>query len=285
MEGEIAAVGPRSGGPVLPGRSRSFLIRPAATPKADEGTAVGGYIVGAWFRACRFRRMPFGGSRGSIAAMSVLSRAIESPFAPVGWQPEAMARLDERHLVVWSEDAPARSRFAASFQQFLGSQPETDVCPFYGSFMTDLDSFCHQLERVMPVGRLDRRVDGPHGVTSALRSRESITGRSIGRSRYIIWNDADALLLADKSLFGRLIDAIAGVSAEWEYASDDLLLIQRCVLVGGPALAEYAAEPFGQMRVWAQDAGCKRGGRPFWQVVTGLERPPVDVDRVENLMF
>jgi hypothetical protein len=126
--------------------------------------------------------------------MTVLAGHFDAPFPAVDWQPEAMALLDERHLAVWTHAQSRKSQFAASLGQFLGSQHETDVVTLYGRYITDLESFCHQLERAIPVDRLERRLDGTDSVTDALRSRQTLRGRSVARSRYLIWNDADVLL-------------------------------------------------------------------------------------------
>lgn len=212
--------------------------------------------------------------------MTVLAGHFDAPFPAVDWQPEVMALLDERHLAVWSHAQSRRTHFAASLAQFLGSQRETDVVTLYGRFIGDLESFCHQLERSIPVDRLERRLDGTDSVTDALRSRESVRGRCVARSRYIVWNDADVLLKADPGLFGRLIDAMLGVCAEAEYASEDLLLIQRCVFVGGAGLADYAEDATGQFRAWLPDGL----GEPFWALVTGVEAPQVRVAHIDELM-
>ncbi|USN99770.1 MAG: hypothetical protein H6810_03675 [Phycisphaeraceae bacterium] len=212
--------------------------------------------------------------------MSLLAGQFDAPFPAVDWQPEVMALLDERHLGVWSHAQSRRSHFAASLAQFLGSQRETDVVTLYGRFIKDIEAFCHQLERSIPVDRLERRLDGTDSVTDALRSRESVRGRSVARCRFIVWNDADVLLRADPDLFGRLVDAMLGVSAEAEYASEDLLLIQRCVFVGGAALAEYAERPDGQFRSWLPDGL----GEPFWALVTGVDEPQLKMSHIDELM-
>lgn len=211
--------------------------------------------------------------------MSVLSRYEEAAFGAVEWQPEVMARLDDDHLVAWSPHALTRTRFAATLQQFLGSQPDTDVCNFYGRYIADLEGFCHQLERMLPAPPLNRRIDGPRGVTESLRSRFSFRGRSIARQRFYVWHDADHLIEHDADLFGRLADALMGVAAEAEYVSDDLLMIQRCVFIGGDALQKYASDHRGQLRSWRAD----RFGEPFWAVVTGLDQPPVQVAEIASL--
>lgn len=212
--------------------------------------------------------------------MSVLGRHVDAAFAAVDWQPDVMALLDDAHLAAWSLDQTTRTRFAASLQQFLGAQPDTDVCNFYGQYIRDLDGFCHQLERVLPAPPLERRIDGPRGITESLRSRFGFRGRSIARQRFYVWHDADELIRADRGLFGSLVDALAGVAAEAEFVSDDLLMIQRCVFIGGEAMLDYARDTRGQFRAWRPDAF----GAPFWSVVTGLEAPPMTVSEIESLI-
>lgn len=212
--------------------------------------------------------------------MTVLAGHLDAPFPAVDWQPETMALLDERHLSVWTHAQTRKSQFAASLAQFLGSQRETDVVTLYGRYIVDLESFCHQLERAIPVDRLERRLDGTDSVTEALRSRQTLRGRSVARSRYIVWNDADVLLKANPELFGGLVDAMLGVCAEAEYASEDLLLIQRCIFIGGATLADYGDEPEGQFKSWLPDGL----GEPFWALVTGVPTPDVKSVHIDELM-
>lgn len=186
-----------------------------------------------------------------------------------GWQPDVVQLLDENHLVAWSNHPRLRLDFGSSLGRFLAAQSDTEVCNFYGRYVTCLDSFCHQLERLINGPSLVRRIDGPRGVTSLLRSRDPSGPARPSRFRYYIWHDADVLLRQDRRLFGRLVDALAGVAAESEYVSDDLLLIQRCVFVGSEQLQVYADDPSGQFRQWMTD----EFDEPFWQVVTGLEAP------------
>lgn len=211
--------------------------------------------------------------------MSILARHSESPFRAVDWEPEVAALLDERHLAAWSSVARRRVHFAACLSQFLGAQPDTEICPIFGRFITDLDSFCHQVERLIPGIPVQRRIDGPDGLTALLRSRHTWRFRPASKFRYFVWNDADVLIRHDHRLFGRLADAMMGVAAECEFASDDLLLIQRAVFVGGPMLDLYAQGPQGQLRSWYQDDL----GEPFWRVVTGMDAPPVQRYQIDLL--
>ncbi|QOI99831.1 MAG: hypothetical protein HRU70_04770 [Phycisphaeraceae bacterium] len=201
--------------------------------------------------------------------MSALSRQPDSPLVVRSWQPDVAQLLDESHLAAYSDHSGRRLQFAASLGQFLGAQRDTDVCTLYGRFITDLESICHQLERAIPGPVLSRRVDGTDGVTSLLRYRPSFPGRRATRFRYYLWHDADVLLEHDPPLFGRVVDALAGVAAEDEYVNDDLLLIHRTVLVGGAGLRAYLDEPNGQCRSWFDDGL----GEPFWRIVTGIEQP------------
>src|SRR5438105_7972434 len=150
--------------------------------------------------------------------MSALTRQPESPFGIADWQPDVVQLLDESHLVALSGVAPLRMHFAVSLGQFLQGLRDAEVCPLYGRYITDLDSFCYQLERAIAGPPIERRVDGPRGVTALLRSREVFRGRPASKFRFYIWHDADALLMRDEPLFGRLADAMMGVAAEAEYA-------------------------------------------------------------------
>ncbi|MDX9912720.1 MAG: hypothetical protein RBS39_12895 [Phycisphaerales bacterium] len=203
--------------------------------------------------------------------MSALSRQPESLLRGGQWQADVAQLLDEHHLVAWSAQPRRRLHFAVSLGQFLESQRDVEVCSFYGRFITDIDAFCHQLERAIVGLPLERRVDGPNGIVNMLRSRQEVPGRVPSRYRYYIWHDADILLREDHRLFGQIAEAMAGVAAESEYVSDDLLLIHRSIYVGGPMLDVYAEDPRGAFRSWLDDGM----GEPFWQLVTGVETPPV----------
>jgi hypothetical protein len=211
--------------------------------------------------------------------VSAVSRQPDSPFATVNWQPDVVQMLDESHLVAVSASARYRTYFAVLLGQFLQGLQDVEVCTLYGRFITDIDSFCYQLERTIPGPLLERRIDGPHGVTALLRSREVFRGRAPNKFRYYVWHDADILLANDQPLFGRLVDAIMGVAAEAEYVSDDVLLIHRGIFVGSPDLDSYARLGEGQFRSWAKDSF----GDPFWQIVTGIDLPPVSRFLIDTL--
>ncbi len=200
-------------------------------------------------------------------------------FFTTGWQADVLQTLDERHLVAWSGSARARTDFAAGLSQFLATQPGLALCVLQGRAITTLDALCHQLERQIPGAPLDRRLGGSRGLTALLRQHDPLPGKPAPRQRVILWNDADILLRADEELFGRVVDAISGTAAEMEYASDDHLLVQRGVYVGGPTLAEYAADARGQFQRWHATGD----DEAFWTVVSGLERPPMARMPIEQI--
>lgn len=211
--------------------------------------------------------------------MSALSRQPDSPLVVADWQPQVVQTLEEFHLAAWSDRPDRRARFAASLSQFLGAQRDTEVCSFFGRYILDIESFCHQLERGLPGPILRRRIDGIDGVTAMLRYRHSVRGRRASKFRYYVWNDADVLLRANRPLFGQLVDAMAGVAAEAEYVSDDLLLIHRSIFVGSADLHEYFEDEHGQFRSWWQD----EFGEPFWRVVTGIDTPRFETCEIDDL--
>lgn len=212
--------------------------------------------------------------------MSALTRQTESPFAIINWQPDVVQLLDEHHLVAISDSPRRRMHFAVALGQFLQGMRDAEVCTLYGRFITNVDSFCYQLEHAISGPLVDRRIDGPRGLTSLLRSRPVYRGRPASKFRFYIWHDADVLLSEDEALFGRLVDAISGVAAEAEYVDDDVLLIHRAVYVGSSLLAQYAAKSTGQFQAWAADSDFDE---PFWQVVTGIERPPFTQYLIDEL--
>jgi hypothetical protein len=212
--------------------------------------------------------------------MSALSRPTsELVLLAPDWQADVTQLLDENHMVAWSDLPQRRTQFAVSLGQFLGSQRDTEVCVFYGRYITDLESFCYQLERAIPGPSLARRIDGPGGVVALLRARASFRGRPETKYRFYIWHDADVLLKTNHKLFGQLADALAGVAAEAEYVSDDLLLLHRAVFVGGSILDVYAEDPKSQFQKWMTD----EHGEPFWRVVTGIDGPPYLRYRIDLL--
>lgn len=210
--------------------------------------------------------------------MSALSRHFERWGEPRRWQPDVAQVLDEHHVAASSAHPHHRVRFADEVAGFLAGIRDAEVVRLPGRAITDLDSFCRSLERALP-GPIDRRIDGRYGVAATLRERVHVRGVRPAKFRFYVWEDADTLLCADPELFGRLVDALAGVAAEAEYVCDDLLLIHRGVFVGGPVLDAYAHHEAGQFRTWYDDGL----GDPFWRVVTGVEHPPVERLTIDRL--
>ncbi len=203
----------------------------------------------------------------------------------------------EHHVVLWSGDEHTRRSMGILLSEHLRSLPQVELFEFDGSEITDLASFCRQLtvqfagEYAGPGGlrasgpnaygtvapeAVAASIDGPGGVIECLRERNAGTSDAMpmAKRRYYLWHDADTLLTRSPETFGAIVDAMAGVAAEAEYASEDLLLIHRAILVGGPALMQYAKDTTGQFQTWLTDAA---GSPPLWKVITGLEHPPVAV--------
>lgn len=212
--------------------------------------------------------------------MSAIARHGRSPFKAPDWQPDALQRMDEHHLVAWSGSPGRRVAFAAAFSEFLSLQRDAELCVLYGHSIIDLESLCAQLERALPGPELSRRIDGMTGVVAWLRSRSTGRFKHAAKFRYYLWHDADVLLNHDESLFSRFVDALAGVAAEAEFVSDEMLLIHRAVIVGSPALAECGARADGPFQSWYDDGL----GSPFWLEVTGVPTPRVAVAAIEDLM-
>lgn len=210
--------------------------------------------------------------------MATLARQKPVLVDLLSWQTEALRLTEEHHLVVWSRKRRVRDDFLADLAPSLARLADTQVCILQGRLIEDMYSFCVQLEKAMGGGRIRRVIDGQDGVLQALRSRFSQT--SPIKRRFIIWQDADHLLKKDAKLFGRLVDAIAGVAAEHEYATEDLLVIQRGIFLGGPALDMYAEDERGQFRSWLSDDAEQESSAneddlqlPLWSVITGLAAP------------
>lgn len=189
----------------------------------------------------------------------------------VPWPVRLLQRLEEHHLCAWSGIPDRRRKFGVDLAWHLAGLNDTQVCVLEGSKVTDLASYCTMLERSLGLGRIERVIDPPLGVVGALRRRLCEKGTEPIKRRYYIWLDADVLLRRDAALFGRLADAMLGVAAEAEYVSEDLLLLQRTIFVGGPALDVYAEDRNGQFQRWWSD-----GTEPaLWNVVTGVAAPRV----------
>ncbi|MBL8757262.1 MAG: hypothetical protein JNK35_02390 [Phycisphaerae bacterium] len=204
-----------------------------------------------------------------------ISRARER--SPSGdWLARAAQALEDTHLACWSANLGLRERFGLEMAWYLQRMPQTQTCVLSGGLIHDLEGFCRALDRALPASTpVARTIDGPGGVIDRLRRRpreRPILGDAdIIKHRYYVWRDADMLLRADPDLFGRLADAITGVAAEAEFASEDRLLIHRCVFVGGPSLDAYARDPAGQFQSWFSE----HGEEPFWSALSGLPRPNV----------
>lgn len=212
--------------------------------------------------------------------MGALTRQHETAFRSADWQPDVTQLLDEHHMAAWTDDPRVRVLFSTRLGHFLETQRDTEVVTFYGRFITDLESFCYQLESALPGQPLARRIHGNGGIVTLLRQRETFQFRAPPKFRYYVWHDCDVLIKRDPVLFGRLADALMGVAAENEYASDDALMVQRVVFMGGRVLREYAMDGRGQLRSWYDDGHPD----PFWRVVTGIDAPAVQTYQIDKLV-
>ncbi len=199
----------------------------------------------------------------------VVHRNLAAPIRTVPWQLQIGQSLEEHHLYATSKDARRRERFVIDLGALLAQMDDSYVCTLDGDRMHDLEGLCCELEHGLDVGRIARTIDGPDGVVDALRRRPRGPTRAAVKRRSIIWSEAHVLLREDPVLFGRAVDAIAGVAAEHEFCSDDALLIQRGVFVGRPALEMYGEDPRGQFRAWYREDG----EAALWGVVTGRLAP------------
>jgi len=206
--------------------------------------------------------------------MSTLSPRISGALLD-DWRPDVQQVLDEHHLVAWSPRVETRDRFSKELEPFLRRQRDADVCVLPGESITDLGSFCAALEAAVPGVELERTLEGARGAVSRLRPGSSRRSKY----RYYLWREAHVLLRHDAALFGRVVDAMTGVAAESEYVDEDRLVLQRCVFIGGASLDAYADDPRGQFRRWMPDAD----GEPYWQIVTGVGRPPIAKRRIDGV--
>ena len=213
--------------------------------------------------------------------MSTVPGHLDFVFEPISWQPEALARLEDRHLVAWGDDQASRTRFAAHFQHYLSSLPDTQVCVLHGRSISTIEDLCSQLECLVPVDRLSRSVDGPWGISSLLRKRNSVPGRRSERMRVFVWHDADLLVRRDRELFQAFAEVMAGVSAELEYADDGAVLVQRCVYVGSSAIEREARRVDSRLNSWGSSVG---GEIPFWELVSGQASPRTTLCAVDRLL-
>jgi hypothetical protein len=182
-------------------------------------------------------------------------------------------------------------------QRFLQQQPGYEVCVLHGRSIATIAQLCEQLERQIPGPPLARTLDGTGGIIDLLRSWEPLPelsasdsglwmspafgGPTRRRARFIVWNDAEHLYRADAQVFARVVDGLMGVAAEGEYGPVERLMIQRVVFCGGPLLERLAREPQGPFRSWWRDGS---DADAFWSLISGVERPPVTLADIEELM-
>lgn len=202
---------------------------------------------------------------------------------------DALLLAEEHHIAAWSRNLETRERFGIELVSTLRTILDSQVVVLNGATIHDLDGFCRQFEAQLPINGLSlttpmvRSISASGGVLDRVRERPQDEGAPNHlKRRYYVWRDADVLLRTDARLFGALVDCVAGAAAEAEYASEDLLLIHRLIMIGGPLLHSYAENTHGQFRAWLrEDDGSEPCSPPFWAVVSGLSKPPVSVVEIE----
>ncbi len=197
--------------------------------------------------------------------------------APLGDVPSL---LDERHLVLWSRDLSRRERAADLVVAGLRTVKDAQVVSLPGAVIHDLKTLRTHLDHALPSAEnrpLRATIDGPAGLLARLREpADPLPDHHHVKWRYYVWRDADVLLRASPTVFDMMVDAVAGVAAEAEYSSDDLLLIQRLVLVGGPALHVAAGEPDGPMQAWRPGSS--------WARITKVAAPAFACQEIPSIV-
>lgn len=213
--------------------------------------------------------------------MSAAASHFGSVFEPISWQAEVRARLEDRHLVAFGDDSSARARFAATMSRYLSTQPGVEVCAVHARSVSTIDDLCDQLERLVPVERLSRSIDGRDGVAALLREPGvDGVGREAGTRVFII-HDADVLMRRDRTLFDAFAEVLFGVSAELELKHEGAALLQRGVFVGSRVLADEASGDGSVFKSWLADDS---GSVPFWAIVSGVSSPPVALCSIDRLV-
>lgn len=187
----------------------------------------------------------------------------------VGPATDVASLADESHVILWSRSLQARESAANRAYAQLHAVGDSQVVSLPGAVIHDLKQLREQVNRALPDDegkRLTPSLDGPAGLLARLAHlpRTGADGHHI-KFRYYLWRDADVLLKHNPAAFSVMVDAVAGVAAEAEFASDDLLLIQRLILVGGPELHRCYHDLRGPLRSW-------RPGSP-WKEKTGQAEP------------
>lgn len=99
--------------------------------------------------------------------------------------------------------------------------------------------------------------------------------------RVFVWHDADLLVRRDRALFQDIVEVMAGVSAEMEYADDGAVLVQRCVYVGSSALEREARRVDSRLNSWSPVTD---GEIPFWGLVSGQASPRTTLCAIDRLL-
>ena len=214
--------------------------------------------------------------------MRVVAHQYDGPFRSCDWAADALAELDLAHLVAWSPSGRQRNLLASELYAYLNLLPDISVCMIHGRSVRRIADLCDQLARLIPGAPLERQLDGTGGLAELLRSADRFAPRPLPRMRVFLWSDADVLLRSDPEAFARVVDTLAGVAAEAELTTaDQAWTTHRTLFLGGPPLLDLAQHDGAPFNAWFEESP---GEEPFWQMITGLERPQIEARSVDSLL-
>jgi hypothetical protein len=187
------------------------------------------------------------------------------------WPADVGQLLEEHHLVALSDDAGRRQRFAAQLEELCRTMDGTRVIRIGGEGVGRMETIEAQLRAA--AGGHHGAERGLAAIASMLRKRGSAIKRQV-----FVWEEADAMLDADVELFGHIVQVLLAVAAEREHFSDDRLVIQRVVFVGGPKLGAYTEYASGQFNRW----GHAIPGIDLTGAIAAMPQPRVLVYQIEG---
>jgi hypothetical protein len=175
------------------------------------------------------------------------------------WFDEALRLLLQTNLIVISTSNDELQWFGSFLAQFAACEGSTEIALLYGNHINNLDDYCYQLCRSVPWGfEMGRGIDA---VNDVLRNCNTYPDK-----RLFFWFDVQHLAHLNQHLCIDLIEAMNGVSAEYEFATRDnekKVLQRNCFMFSGVKAKDLA--PFLN---WNGD---------FWSRVTGQPRPKVGI--------
>jgi hypothetical protein len=192
--------------------------------------------------------------KGFIMAFETEKLSLED-----NWFDEALRLLLQTNLIVISPGNDDLQWFGSFLAQYAACKGSTEIGLLYGNHINNLDDYCYQLCRSIPWGfEMGRGIDA---VNDVLRNYNTFPDR-----RLFFWFDVQHLAAVDPSLCIDLIEAMNGVSAEYEFAAPDKekeVLQRNCFMFTGGKEKDIA--PF------------MKWNGAFWSKVTGQPKPKVSI--------